>query len=153
MNLFQIIVISIVTAAFLPPAHLPPVYIWVVVAFVAIYALTHSIMTIHQYIVHKSSSKYYLVAYIHYPPIKSSSLTIRPTRAQTVNPEISITPMSDLNDATSSNTYSTCGFVADSYSKEGNSTFRQVMLGILVTIIVIFIVLLISLVVGTTRTT
>lgn len=54
--------------------------------------------------------------------------------------------MSDLNDANLSNTYSSCGFVADSYPKEVNSTFRQVMLGILVTIIVIFIVLLISLV-------
>lgn len=47
--------ISIVTAAFLAPAHLPPLYIWVVAIFVAIYALTHLLMTVHQYIVHKSS--------------------------------------------------------------------------------------------------
>lgn len=55
--------------------------------------------------------------------------------------------MSDLNETNSStNTYSSSGFVADSYPKETNSTFRQVMLGILVTVVVIFIVLLISLV-------
>lgn len=54
--------------------------------------------------------------------------------------------MSELNDSNSNNTYSTCGFVADSYPKEVNSTFRQVMLGILVTIIVVFIVILITLV-------
>lgn len=54
-------VMSIVTAAFLAPAHLPPIYLWVVVAFVTIYALTHFIMTVHQYIVHKSSSKYLIV--------------------------------------------------------------------------------------------
>lgn len=47
--------ISIVTAAFLAPAHLPPLYIWVVAAFVAVYALTHLLLTIHQYIIHKSS--------------------------------------------------------------------------------------------------
>lgn len=62
------------------------------------------------------------------------------------DPEISITPMSDLNGSNSSATYSSCGFVADSYSKDTNSTFRQFMLGILVTVIVIFIVLLVSLV-------
>lgn len=104
----------LITAAFLAPAHLPPLYIWVMVIFVGFYALTHTMMTIHQYVVHKSS-------------------------------KISITPMSDLN-SNSSTTYTSCGFVADSYPKEVNSPFRQFMLGILVTIILIFIVLLISLV-------
>lgn len=50
--------ICLVTAAFLAPAHLPSLYIWVIVIFVFTYALTHMLMTIHQYISHKSSSKY-----------------------------------------------------------------------------------------------
>lgn len=50
--------VCIVTASYLAPAHLPPLYIWVVVAFVATYVLFHFMLTVHQYIVHKSSSKY-----------------------------------------------------------------------------------------------
>lgn len=107
--------VSLITAAFLPPAHLPHLYIWVIVIFVIIYALTHTLMTLHQYIIHKSS-------------------------------KISITPMSDLN-SNSSTTYTSGGFITDSYTKsEDSSPFRQFMLGILATTIVIFIILLISLV-------
>lgn len=105
-------VICLVTAAFLTPAQLPPLYLWVMVIFVALYAITHGIMTIHQYIVHTSS-------------------------------KLSITPMNDLNSSPIT-TYTPDEF--DDDPKEFNNPFRQFMLGILVTILIIFIVLLISLV-------
>lgn len=106
--------VSLVTAAFLVPAHLPPIYIWIVAMFVGFYSLTHIVMTIHQFVVHKSS-------------------------------KISITPMSDLNSQSSATYTDACGFVADTYHKDANS-LRQFMMGVLVTIVVIFIVSLVSLV-------
>lgn len=113
---YLLAMVCLVTAAFLRPANLPALYIWVVVAFVATYALAHAMMTAHQYVMHRSS-------------------------------KISITPMSDLN----SNAF----VGGDSYLEDTNSPFRQFMLGILVTVVVIFIVILISLVnieSGSTRT-
>lgn len=112
---YLLAMVCLVTAAFLKPAHLPPLYIWVVASFVATYALAHTMMTAHQYIMHRSS-------------------------------KISITPMSEINS----------NFIGESYMEDTNSPFRQFMLGILVTIVIIFIVLLISLVniePGSTRAT
>lgn len=53
--------------------------------------------------------------------------------------------MSELNSSVST-TYTSSGLMDDTFPKETNSIFRQFMLGILVTIIVIFIVVLITLV-------
>ena len=68
--------VSIVTASFLAPAHLPPIYIWVVVAFVATYVLIHFMLTVHQYIVHKSSSKYSCAFFIYINPSTNKILVL-----------------------------------------------------------------------------
>lgn len=54
---YLLAMLCLVTAAFLAPAHLPQLYIWIIVAFVGTYVLIHTMMTIHQYIIHRSSSK------------------------------------------------------------------------------------------------
>lgn len=55
---YLLAMVCLVTASFLPQAHLPPVYIWVIALFVLFYAIFHMLMTIHQFVCHKSSSKY-----------------------------------------------------------------------------------------------